>query len=206
MAKFKSSVLGSVKGSIGNVVFSRWKKSIVVKEKNQDERTNFSEKQLLVQSKFRLIASYAKTLRPVIKLGFRGLTAEKTEFNIFIEENFQYITGDVLNLEMNFSKLILSKGVLEQMTQINVTKGTETIKLDWNPNSSGQKTDSVTVVVLEPSSKQIVMDRNSTRETGTTEITFPQNWNGKEVHLFSFASDSFGNNSNNSYLGKVNLT
>jgi hypothetical protein len=206
MAKLTNKILGNVNGTIGNITFSKWKNSSVIRAKSEGGRTEFTVSQKIVQEKFKLISAHAKALLPILKAGFNDFTKDKTEYNVFFSENFGIITGTLGSLVIDYTKMILSKGGLETLNSLVASQATNAVKFDWSWNNYGIGIDKVVFIMFEPSLKTMITDETALRSANTYNLSYPTNWIGKQVHLYSFTKNEGNKTSPSTFVGSITLT
>lgn len=160
MAKLKDGILGALLGKIGPVVVSKRGNTVYVKSRPAQVRHPNTEKQLAAKRSFGAAASLSSFLLPFVKHSIfvdegksayhRCLSLNKN--NALIESNGGF--------EVDYSKLILSKGALEGLQNAEAKRtGEGHIHFTWSDNSrvnNANGDDQVLLFAAVPDKDEIV--------------------------------------------------
>jgi hypothetical protein len=129
MAKFDADVLGKFRGKVGNVVGGKWRGVDFIKHKGPSTRNNNSDKQKDQQAKFYVAAKFVRQLSKLLKITYKTQAYKMTAKNSatgYILQNA--ITGTYPSYEIEYSKVLISKGGLEPAMNptVSVAAGTMT--------------------------------------------------------------------------------
>jgi hypothetical protein len=158
MAKFEADVLGKFRGKVGSVVGSRWNGINYVKHKGPSTRSNNSPKQKEQQAKFLIVAKFARQLSKLLNITYKTRAHKMTAKNNAIGYILQNaITGTYPNYEIEYSKVLISRGGLEPAMNptVSVAAGTMTWRWVNNTDMIGAENSDLSIVVIYcPETKQ----------------------------------------------------
>ena len=79
-----------------------------------------------------------------------------------------------------------------------VVEGCVEIPFEWD---GGSGDDEVYVYAYCPEMEEGVLSASAWRRSGSVQLTLPERWQGKEIHLYGFAVDEKGQASATVYIG-----
>ncbi len=82
----------------------------------------------------------------------------------------------------------------------------EYVRIMFSPCAEGERAsgdDEVYLYAYCPEMEQGVLCAPAYRRMGSVQLTLPERWQGKEVHLYGFAVDYEGNASDTTYIGSL---
>jgi Family of unknown function (DUF6266) len=190
MATFNKGILGGFSGKVGTIVGSNYRGLDVIRSLPKKTSRKPSEKQLIVQAKFSLIAHFLAPLKPLLTAYFGQPAAEKSRMNLaFSYHRREAIIGTYPDFELDYQKVIICKGDLLQVEQpaVSPQAGAE-MKYTWQDNSGegeAKATDMILVVVYNPtrelySYKELAAQRDAIVFT----LALPDTWTGETVHTW----------------------
>lgn len=212
MGKIKNGILGPFSGKVGNVVgatnngvhYMR-----VIPANVTDPKT---DKQLAQRQRFGLITSTLKTFRPVVNIGFRKKTRNTTPANRALSYNLKNaVAGDYPDLEVDFAAFMVARGDLTSAIALAaVSDNPGELVLSWTDNSgSGSaKADDVLIAACYDAETGDLFYRleAAAREDESATLTLPQNFPGKNVHVYAFFASTESNDVTDSiYAGEIQI-
>ena len=112
MAKYTEGINGPFSGKIGKVVGSSWKGINYMKGLPDFTSTIPTEGQLGQRNKLGMVSSWLKPMKAVIDIGYQSAIA-KTPMNAAVSLVMKTaLSGEGVNLEIDFSRVVFSKGEL----------------------------------------------------------------------------------------------
>jgi len=135
MGKIKSGLFGQLSGRVGNVIYSSWRGTQVVKKLPAPRQTGPSPAQLEQQTKFRLLMNFFTPLTPVLNKAFEKSNLRMTGLNKAVSNNKDRLTGRYPDIRIDYAEVILCKDILQKADVITVTAGSEgklNFKVDKN--------------------------------------------------------------------------
>lgn len=215
MGKVQKGILDGFTGKVGTVVGSFWKGKAVMRSmprKKSAGSYNFSEAQLLTQTRFATINSLAGAFRYALAIGFKQVAKRKqmTEGDIFVIENWGFVHADTPgSATVDFTELTLAKGNLPEV-QFGSPRFDEPLTVEVRINAGetpvgADSNDLVYMFVYSPEAAAGILAEAVTRSDESVTLVVPDYWNGHRVHIWGFAVGG-GNNdagviSNSRYLG-----
>ncbi|MNL20325.1 hypothetical protein D3C87_1415660 [compost metagenome] len=159
MAKLKKGIFGPISGKLGPVIGSSWKGIPYLREvsKQKEIKPPRTAAQLANEQKFKFVQQWLVPFYPYLMVGFRKLAKGKTEINAAFSANFQQVFSGVYpNIVIDHSKLVISKGDLPQLNQLEMEFiAPDTIKLNWQENTDYRASfdDQLMLVLYSPELK-----------------------------------------------------
>ena len=112
MGTHKKGILGNFSGKVGTVVGSKWRGVWVMRGLTDAKRGKPNPAQQQQQAKFTLMVKFLQPLSSLVGLTYDTSPAEMSGFNKAFSDNIRNaITGVYPALAIDYSKVILSKGV-----------------------------------------------------------------------------------------------
>ena len=174
------------------------------------------------RAKFKILVQFASTANSVIKLGFaRAKNDGETWTNAFTRNNFANgVTGIFPAYTINFSKIIVSKGALDNPYNVSAqVQGTD-LSFSWTDNSgigNALETDKAMFIVYNSVKHQsITVNDAADRSTRQASYSLPSAWVSDSIEVYfcmrsvqdptsSGQGVAKGTCSTSLYLGSFNL-
>ena len=204
MASIEKGILGPVNGLVGTVIGGTWKGKNYIRSKPVSSNREPSVRQLAHRAKFTLLANFLRTMRSLIAVSFK--TTEMTEYNNAMKNNMhEGISGNYPDLEINYPKILVSRGDLTNATDVKAALGTGAqIAFTWTNNAGVDRatdTDKTVKVVYCPERKQTIFDYGVARRAQTDTLAVAA-FAGLTVHTwFGFISEDLKMISDSMYTG-----
>lgn len=214
MGTIKQGILGGFSGKVGTVIGSSWKGISYMRGQAQHVKNPRSAGQLNQRSKFSLALSFLQPVVPYIRIGYKSQAAKQTEFNAAMSYTIKNaITGSYPNYALDYTKIVVSKGGLTQVTGATATwdNNRNEVKIDWTDNSgvgNALATDKAMPFIYNKAKGETIYDTaGATRATHTQSLTVPNDWEGDKVEVYlGMVSDDGKEVADSIYLGEVTLT
>ena len=214
MGKIKQGILGGFSGKVGTVIGSSWKGISYMRGQAQHVKNPRSAGQVDQRSKFNLALNFLQPNVPYIRIGYKSQAAKQTEFNAamsYIVKNA--ITGTSPNYALDYTKVMVSRGGLTQVTDAAASWAAATSKLTitWTDNSgvgTALAADKAMPFVYNKDKNETIYNtEGATRTTHTMDITVPSNWVGDKVEVYlGMVSDDGTLVADSIYLGEKTLS
>ena len=214
MGTIKQGILGGFSGKVGTVIGSSWKGISYMRGQAQHVKNPRSAGQLNQRSKFSLALSFLQPVVPYIRIGYKSQAAKQTEFNAAMSYTIKNaITGSYPSYALDFTKIVVSKGGLTQVTGATASwnNNSNEVKIDWTDNSgvgNALATDKAMPFIYNKAKGETIYDTaGATRTTHTQSLTVPNDWEGDKVEVYlGMVSDDGKEVADSIYLGEVTLT
>ena len=212
MGTFEQGYMGPFRGKLGTAVGSRWKGLYVLRSRPPRKRTGpASESQLEVQAKFLLMTKFLRPLTDLLNQTFKKSAVNMSGANKAFAENKQAITGASPDLTIDYSKVILSTGILGN-TDAATAKSAEAGKLvfTWTDDSGIAEQALISDLVFvaafsEALNRWIYNPAAATRNAGTFTLDVAA-FSGKPVQTYiGFMSADGKRISTSLFTGAVNV-
>lgn len=137
MAIHKEGIMGSFSGKVGPLVGASWRGIPVVRSAPKKSNKPPTSSQLLCRERFRVVEAFLNPMSEFLKTNFSIPVEGKTPRNVASTWNNPYAideTGDKIGI--NYSKVLLSQGILREMEQPQLLIAPlGSVKLNWKDNS-----------------------------------------------------------------------
>ncbi|WP_316811441.1 DUF6266 family protein [Pedobacter heparinus] len=153
MARLLKGIFGPISGKLGPVIGSSWKGIAYLREVRPKKETKVprTEAQIANEQKFKFVQNWLVPFHPYVTIGFSKKAIRKSEINVAFSANFHLaITGVYPNLDVDYSKVIISAGELPQLDQPAMELVLpDTLKITWQQNTDpGASFDDQLMLVL----------------------------------------------------------
>lgn len=211
MAISDNGPFGEHRGKIGNLVYYMLNGQQVAR-KNGRKLKPLSELQLRHLAKMKLINTFLKTLKEFVSVGFsiEKLGTVKNAFNLAVESNFQeLVTGVYPDLEIDYPKLVLSRGKLKPAQNPAVMEVAEGFRFSWDTSPQmpfAESTDQVMMLAYFPlKGKAVYTLFGAERLAGTDVLQLSDSLKGEYAELYvAFISAGRKQLADSTYLGSFN--
>ena len=92
MAVTQNPIIGRSKQSLSNTVFSTWKGRNVIRAKPLEVANPRTLGQVSSRNKIKILSGMAKNLRAAIVIGLKSVSQLVTEYNSFVQANYDLVT------------------------------------------------------------------------------------------------------------------
>lgn len=212
MATYNDGPLGGFSGKLGPVVGSTWRDLKILRSLPIKSEKPPSEAQLLQRLKMAVTMEFLTPIRPLLKVTFKKNLHDKSGFetakSYYMKETLQATES---GWEILYSKVLISAGDLRGFTNPSISVGADhTLHLEWTDDSGqamANASDKVLLVMFIPQLKQFeIFKTDATRADGTTNIDYPQYYQGVEAHCWAtFGTNNGSRYAVSTYLGVVGL-
>ncbi|WP_316837815.1 DUF6266 family protein [Pedobacter nutrimenti] len=210
MGKFLKGILGGFSGKIGNVIGAVWRGVDYMRSLPRKSSKPATEAQLIPRLKMKVVVGFLRSINDLIKIGYQSYKGKQTPMNAAVAFHIdKAITGVYPNLNINFPKVVFSKGRLLRPSAPGVESVTPAkIKFEWLNNapatgSSSAATDMATLLLYNPGKEQFVTAEDVAARSGLTfTLDVPAEWIGDDVHAWmSFVGVNRKEVSDSVYVG-----
>ena len=214
MGTIKQGILGGFSGKVGTVIGSSWKGISYMRGQAQHVKNPRSAGQVNQRSKFNLVLNFLQPNVPYIRIGYKSQAAKQTEFNAAFSYHIKNaVTGSYPNYAMDYTKVVVSKGSLTQVTDgaVNWTAAQSKLTFSWTDNSgvgNALATDKAMPFIYNKTKNETIYNTaGATRTTHTQSLTVPNDWEGDKVEVYlGMVSEDGKEVADSIYLGEVTLT
>lgn len=213
MARYTKGALGAFSGKLGNVVGSNWREIDYLRSLPRPSKKPASPLQLAQRAKFALTISFLSTIKDVLNIGFGDKKLGKSSgYNQAVKSMLHDgIIGTYPDYEIDFEKVIMSKGSLSGLFGLSIVEGNPMeLELSWvlyENQYSAFGDDDVVIVLYNETKKLFTIYEESKREDMAFNILMPEVFAGDEIFAWVFLVNRDGEtNSNSQFAGSVILT
>jgi len=206
MAKQRYGINDGYRGTVGTVIGYQWRGKWCLRSHPRFVRNPRTERQQQNRALFREVVRYAAHLKQVLRIGLhaKALEAHMTECNYFFRLNNECFSDGENGLEVNYERLVVSEGPVAPVGfgEVQTEEGVVTVSFEKNPlHMRAETEDEVYLLALCPSLDDSRLSAPVYRRTKSVSMLLPDEWAGREVHLYGFVADYAGRASRSEYLG-----
>lgn len=219
MARIKNGINSPLSGKIGNLVVCNWKGISYLRSRPAKVNHPNTEKQLAHRMRFSMIMKFLSPFKDFLSYSFSPYAIGKTAFNVAVSENMKTaLVGEYPNIDIDYSKVVLSKGELTSINNSSVEiLGDNSIKFLWIRTENSENrydNDRAIIVVYNSDNNSIIFKINlGKRADCEASIQIPDEYHCCCLHCyimfvnieFILGKISSKNISGSSYCGKLNL-
>ncbi|MFC3157917.1 DUF6266 family protein [Chryseobacterium arachidis] len=113
MARITKGILGGFSGKVGTIVGANWRGQDIIRSTPKPNSRPPSEKQLLQQTKFKLVIDFLKPVKNIQRKYFGTGSGSKSRVNMAVSYTINeaiQMTGDIP--ELMYNKVLITKGDL----------------------------------------------------------------------------------------------
>jgi len=135
MARIDKGILGPVSGSVGTIVGANWKGIDYIRSKSSGKRSSTVE-QIDQQLKFSVAINFVSTMTNLLRQTFNAYADKKSESNAALSYTLlNAITGTSPDYAIDFSKALVSRGALSNVTAPAATVTGKVLHFTWTDNT-----------------------------------------------------------------------
>ncbi len=209
MGTIRNGGNGAFSGKAGSFIGANWKNIDYIKGIPRKSSKPPTQKQLDQRARFGLILSLLGQIKDILDFGFKAQEAGKrTGFNVGIQHALNNaIVGDYPSLEIDYSKILVSKGTLAKASVVATRLVTQELELQWpvilNTRNSFAG-DKLMVIVYNPKQNMFLDFENpALREDGMVNLSLPLAFDNQELHIYTFFQQHDSNRVSESVHAKV---
>ena len=151
-----------------------------------------TEPQQMQRTKFRMVGKLISPLTSFLSITFNDSNAKQTgetAQNAFMRVNIKdAISGTWPNYSLDYSKLAVAKGILDNVYNPSMTFQDTEMELSWSDNSgigNAKATDHVMVCIYNATKGVSKIDTDvAARNERTASLAVPSSWSGDTVHVY----------------------
>lgn len=198
MAKLTGGIFGNISGKIGGLMFSTRNNQTEVRNLPKKYEGPVTDAALGVRARLRLLVGFLRLFTFFIKIGYPKKPKQRmSAFNVAFRENYRcIIDGGHPNLEIDYSKVTLSKGNLAGLSSFKIDRiDFQLFDLKWslNPNGYGVNAgcDRIYCILYDPIDEQVIeVAAGAMRDDGHFLFFLPEDMVGKKIHVYIFLRSS----------------
>lgn len=205
----KQGPFGHYEGRMGNMVFYMLNGKLV--GRTIGVVNHFTKKQEEVRMRTDVLSPFLKRMKEMIRIGFKN-TPKPQDWNFFnmasSVNNPGAVKGEYPNLELNYAKVILSKGAIPPPRNPAVTLNGKYLEFRWEPDiaAEGAATrDQIMVIAFFPATKKTVFITSGARRTeGFERLKLPNFRKDTVIETYmAFNADDRTDVSDSVYTGQL---
>jgi hypothetical protein len=190
MANFSKGIIGAFSGRIGNLVGSTWNgipymRTMPARKKKQV----VTPAQQAQRSKFKIAMKYVHSMHELFMISFKDSKINKTGINNALAYTMLHgLTGSYPNIEIDFTKLLVSKGPLPNVDDLSAELDDDhNLCFRWRDNTGSGKalrTDNTILVAYDPESMNGIYRTGTARRSDKEAVLHVSMLQGKEFHVY----------------------
>jgi len=214
MGLVQNGLLGTVKGSVGPIVFCTLKGQQVAKAKPTKSNKPLTLKQETQTLRFGMVTEFLSHFTELIGIGYKPAKAKSSGMNAAVQTVInENVIGIYPDFQIDYVNVMLTDGKLEGADRLVITPLPEReIELAWQPAAdrdlaikAARNKDVAYVTFYDPKVKRnVVVKGLETRGDGKLTVYIPRSMNGGAVHgWLAFISEDGKQTSTSEYLGAI---
>lgn len=211
MAEYNKGILGGFSGKVGTVVGAKWRGKLIMRSLPSKSGKKATEAQIKQRTKFSIMAKFLAPVRKVTSAFFGEYQGAKSRTDLAM--SYQ-LTDTIIekadgSFEIDFKKVVFSKGYVSTVTGITQTLADAKITVNWmdnSGNSDAKADDRILVILYSKKHNQFVISNNTEafRKDKKIEVAIPTHWKEKENVAWLLLSNNARNQgSNSTFLGEI---
>lgn len=222
MARINQGILGPFSGKVGEVIGSSWKGIPYIKARPTQFHDAKTPKQLTHRMKLQTAHGFARSIKPLIEIGFRNVMGNQTPYNNAVSYLMKNaLVGEYPEVGIDPSKVMVSQGTLAGAEDCSVS--TEDSSISTDDSSISAKEDGTIAFSwgeassegnASPEDQAFLLAYNFTLQEGISNqlsrkdksgsIKIPKKWEGDCIACYIFfASVTNKEVSNSEFLGII---
>ncbi len=194
MGKLNMGILGGFSGTVGTVVGSTNKNGDdIIRAKSKRSRSAATVGQVKQQTKFGLVTKFMQGLNPIIKTGLKQVASAEniSPFNFACRHALtNAISGTDEQLEIDYSKVIISDGKLSRVSGATAASSNGNIQFSWSDkveNAVGNITDHAFLVAFNVSNGELsYSELEHLRSEKTATLPAPYSETGDKLLFYLY--------------------
>ena len=203
-----NSSFGEFNGKLGNLVSYQLKGKTVVRHIGKTKKPPTAA-QLAVRQRMATVIKFLRPALAFINTGFEleVIGTDKNPHNAAVSYNAKNATqGEYPAISINYSKALVSKGLLEPAINPQVSLTGTLLTITWSVTADmdwGIKNDRTMLLVYCPELDKVVyVLSGARRSSGQDEMELPANYAGKELQVYiSFKASNGKSISDSCWVG-----
>jgi hypothetical protein len=211
MAEYNKGILGGFRGKVGTVVGAKWRGKLIMRSLPTKSNKKPTEAQMKQRAKFSLIAKFLSPIRMITSQFFGEYQGSKSRSDLAMSYQMtdtiiEHPNGE---LEIDFKKVVLSKGTVPTVVTESVAFADATVTVNWTDNSgegNANADDPILLVVYSKENNAFTVSKNvqTTRKDKKMDLIVPKHWKAKDNIVWLLLSNQARNQASNSlFLGIV---
>ncbi len=212
MATYAQGANGAFSGKAGSVIGSNWRSIGYLRGLARFKSKSNSPLQAAQRARFGMAVSFLRPMKAILNLGFNDkVKKNSTGYNQGMRSFMKNaIIGDYPDLEIDYSKIEVSRGDLMKLIGITVAETTPgTLSVTWTDigeSDHGYGDDKLYLLVYNKTEDIFATYMGAEREDGAMDIVMPPAFSGNEFHLYAFVMHREGKRASSSqYVGTITL-
>ena len=210
MGILKNGPLGALVGTTGGITSYVLKGQNVTRAKSEPRTKPLSKKQLANCQKMTVLNEFFDDILLLLKAGF-GIEAKDTKYNYHnIATSYNKINalkGEYPNIEMDYPKVLISKGNLMPPEEVTLELVTEGIKFNWHTDGwkYNNGADQAMMLAFDPENKNVsLVVYGAHRSQGFDVLPLPKKMKNKALETYlSFISADRQTVATSVYTGQI---
>ena len=206
----KKGSIGSISGTVNDVVLSEWNNIPVVRSRPKRTNKPATDGQQIQQGKMATAVKFATAVKKVFAVGFQDFAVKMSAYNAGVRDLlFNGITGESPNYSINYKRVLVCRGRLHLEPNASVKAEQGQVTFTWTYEAADDvaaNDKAILVVYCEALGKCLFTLKGADRSTGTASIAVAR-FKGFEVQTWlAFISPDGANTSPSVYTGAVTIS
>lgn len=212
MATYEQGANGAFSGKAGSVIGSNWRSIGYLRGLARFKSKSTSPLQAAQRARFGMAVSFLRPMKAILNLGFNDKVRNtSTGYNEGMRSFMKNaIIGEYPALDIDYSKIEISRGDLVKLVGITVAESTPgTLTFSWTDigdTEHGYSDDKLYLLVYNKTEDIFATYKGAERKDEVMDIVMPPVFSGNEFHLYAFVLHREGKRASSSqYVGTITL-
>jgi hypothetical protein len=212
MGRIPNGIMGGVSGRVGNVVGSNCCGVYYLRALPRKTHRKPSAGQMTQRGRFAVAQTFVNEIKDFVRTGYHTLAVGMHARNAAISYTMHNALAQTAEgYEVVYSKVLVSRGIVEAITTGKADVGTKKITFSWAKDAddmSGRNYDRVLAMAYNRDKHNALYDKDfsARRRDETATLAVPADWVGDTLELYlGFISEDGAVASNSAWLGSITV-
>jgi hypothetical protein len=208
MARLKDGALGGFSGKVGSVIGYRYRNKDYIRSMPAQSKKAPTLKQLASRGRFKFFNEWRNPLSGFFNVTFKNQSDTHSAQNAAHRLNKEIITGTYPDFAIDYAKVIISKGALPQVLDLQMQHEKDMLHFTWQPNLVGTAlgTDLMAILVCHSNDMNFFQASLNAAERDNNQCAFKVDYTtpGEKIEIYAtFISNDRERASDSQYMGSI---
>ncbi|NII85519.1 MULTISPECIES: DUF6266 family protein [unclassified Pedobacter] len=208
MARLKDGALGGFSGKVGSVIGYSYRNKDYIRSIPVPSKKPPTLKQLASRARFKFFNEWRNPLSGFFNVTFKNQTNTHSAQNAAHQLNKDIITGEYPDFIIDYTKVIISKGSLPPVLDLQMQHENDMLYFTWQPNliNTAMGTDLLAILVCYTNNINHFQASLNAAERGSGNCAFKLDYTapGEKIEIYAtFLSNNRERASDSHYMGSI---
>ncbi|MBB6236058.1 hypothetical protein HDC90_000664 [Pedobacter sp. AK013] len=208
MARLKDGALGGFSGKVGSVIGYSYRNKDYIRSVPTQSKKAPTLKQLASRARFKFFNEWRNPLSGFFNVTFKNQSGAHSAQNAAHRLNKEIITGVYPDFAIDYSKVIISKGALPPVLDLQMRHENEMLHFTWQPNliAPALGTDLMAILVCHSNNLNFFQASLNAAERHSSKCAFKldDTSRGEKIEIYAtFLSNDRERACNSQYMGSI---